>query len=76
VLAKFLSVKVKTRARADMVQEMVDGSLLISVKAAPLDGEANTEVLRLLATYLHLPHSALEIKVGITSSSKLIRITQ
>jgi uncharacterized protein len=76
LIEKFLSVKVKTRSRVDAVQTLADGSILMSVKAAPLNGKANAAVVKLLAAHLQLPRSALEIKAGSTSNSKLIKITQ
>jgi uncharacterized protein len=73
---KILSVKVKTRSRVDAVKELDDGSYLVSVKATPVDGKANIEVIKLLAAHLQVPRSALEIKSGTTSSSKLVKVNQ
>jgi uncharacterized protein (TIGR00251 family) len=48
--------------------------LEIALAAPPVDGEANTELIRLLADTLGCGKSAIEIVTGAASRSKLVAI--
>lgn len=51
-----------------------NGALKIRVKAPPVDGKANKEVIEFLSKYLGLPKNKFAIKSGQTSKNKLIEI--
>ena len=71
-----IAVKVKTRAPKPGIDGfMPDGTLKVRVCEAPVKGKANKAVLRLLAEYLSLPESALELISGASSSRKLVRVS-
>jgi uncharacterized protein len=50
------------------------GALKIRVTAKPVEGEANRALVALLSKTLRLPKSAIEIKKGLSSKNKLVRI--
>ncbi|WP_339376756.1 DUF167 domain-containing protein [Chlorogloea sp. CCALA 695] len=56
-----------------MIEE-ADGSLTISLKSPPVDGKANTELIKLLAKKFAVPKSRITIKLGLSSRQKLVII--
>lgn len=67
-------VAVKPGSRAgDRIQEQDDGSLLVHLRARPVEGAANTALLALLAKHWGIPKSHLEIVRGTTSRQKVVR---
>ncbi|HNT29642.1 MAG TPA: DUF167 domain-containing protein [bacterium] len=73
-MTEILSAKVSAGARQTSVIRREDGSLKITVKAAPERGKANEAVCRAIAEYLHVSLSCVSIHSGHTSTHKLIRI--
>lgn len=71
---KLLEIKVRAGAKKNSVDPQEDGSFKISTTAAPEKGKANKAILALLADYLGLPKSDLEIVSGQTSANKRIRM--
>lgn len=71
---KCLSVKVYPRSRKQDIKKLDEGSYKIHVTSAPLKGEANEEVRRLLARHLMVPVSRVKIARGHRSRNKLITI--
>lgn len=67
-------VKVKTLAKLEKVEKKDDGSLLVHVNSAPIDGKANAAVLKLLSKYLKIPKSRLSIVRGLKSKNKIIEV--
>ena len=71
-----VQVKVKTRSgKQGLDGLMSDGTLKLRVSAAPVNGQANRAVLKLLSQLLRVPESDMSIISGATSTRKLIRIT-
>jgi len=50
-------------------------ALKIRLKAPPVDGAANDELIRFLAAQLHVPRRDIEIAGGTTARAKHVRIT-
>jgi uncharacterized protein len=48
------------------------GALKVRLAAPPVDGEANAELIRLLAKSLNLPQNAVEIISGFNSKRKIV----
>ena len=69
-----LRVRVQPRASRDEVAGERAGALLVRLTAAPVEGQANAALLRLLARRLGLPASALEILRGGRDRDKLVRV--
>ena len=70
-----LAVRVIARAGRNQIAELMDdGRVKIRLAAAPVDGEANQQLIRFLADALHVPKSAIEIVAGLTSRDKLVTV--
>jgi len=62
------------RDALDGVETLADGRVVLKarVRAAPTDGEANTALIRLLASEFRLPRSQLSIASGATARLKTV----
>jgi uncharacterized protein len=70
-----IRVKVKPNARVSKLeQEQGGGHWLAQVKAAPVDGKANEELIALIARHFQCRKSAVSIKSGAAGRMKLVRI--
>lgn len=73
---KIISVKVKPNSKQQRVTQADDGSFTIHLKSPPVDGKANAELIQLLAKTFAVPKSAIRIKTGASSKSKLVEIDE
>ncbi|MBY0294335.1 DUF167 domain-containing protein [Patescibacteria group bacterium] len=71
-----LSVRVTAGARRDVVEEVSDKRLKISVKEKPEQGAANVRVAALVAAHFGVPKSRVRIIRGHKTSSKIIEIKE
>ncbi|MFC1638674.1 DUF167 domain-containing protein [Patescibacteria group bacterium] len=71
---RIIEAKVRAGARERSVEELEPGVYKVKTTTAPEKGRANRDVIELLADYLGLAKSRLEIVGGHTSSRKRIRI--
>jgi uncharacterized protein (TIGR00251 family) len=69
-----LAVRVQPRARRDEIAGERGGSLLVRVRAPPLEGKANAAVCRLLARRLGLAPGRVAVVRGVSSRDKLVEI--
>ena len=69
------SVRVQPRASRSGVVGEVDGALRIRLAAPPVDGEANEELVNLLARLLDIPRRQVEIISGQKAKNKVVRVT-
>jgi uncharacterized protein len=67
-----LSVVVVPRAGRSSIDRLADGAIQVRVAAPPVDGAANSALLRFLAGALDVPRSRLEIISGAASRRKRI----
>lgn len=68
-------VRVKPKARAVRVGgAWADGSLLVEVQAAAVDGKANAAVVAALADAFGVARSAVTIVTGARSRTKLVAV--
>ena len=67
-------VRLVPRAGRSSVDGVVDGALRVRVTAPPVDGAANEALVRLLATELALPRSAVRIVAGAGARSKVVAL--
>ena len=70
-----IAAKVKTNARENSVTESADGSFIIKTTVPPIDGKANTAIIKLLAKHLKVAQSTISLKSGSTSKNKLFLIS-
>lgn len=69
-----VAVRVKPGAKADSVELRPDGSLLIQVKAPPVDGKANEAVVAVLAKHFGVKRNAVTLKRGASSRDKVFEV--
>lgn len=69
-----VKIRVVARASKSEIIGEIDGALKVKVKSPPVDGAANTELVRLFAETLKLPKSSISIISGSSSRSKRIKI--
>jgi uncharacterized protein (TIGR00251 family) len=70
----FKVLVVPRASRSEIVGEH-NGTLRVRIAAAPVDGAANEDLVRLLARELRLPRSAVEITAGHSARLKTVRVT-
>lgn len=69
-----IAVHVKPSSKISKIEEIDDGSFVVHLKSAPVDGKANKELFQLLSKYLHVPQRSIVIKQGGSGKKKLIEI--
>lgn len=69
-----LHIRVSPNASKSKFVGLYQNELKIAVKAPPVDGAANKELIRFLAKSLGIPKSSLTLLRGETSRSKQIAI--
>jgi hypothetical protein len=75
-VAKTLQIKVKPNARASALEQAADGTWVARVKAPPVDGKANAELVELVAAHFGCRKSAVVIRSGASGRMKLVRIEE
>lgn len=68
------AVRVQPRASKSGVAGELDGILKIRLAAPPVDGEANEELIRLLAKLFDAPRQRIAILSGQTSKNKVVSV--
>ncbi|MEO8132574.1 MAG: DUF167 domain-containing protein [Betaproteobacteria bacterium] len=72
--ANVIQVKVKPNARVSELLELGDGTWLAQIKAPPIDGKANEELVALVARHFQCRKAAVSIKSGASGRTKFVRI--
>jgi len=72
--ARFIEVKVKPGSAMSELLEHADGRFTASLRAAPVDGKANAELIALVARRFGCAKAAVSIRTGASSRTKLVRI--
>ena len=71
---RFIRVRVKPNARESALEQEPAGTWLARLKAPPVDGKANAELIELVARRFGCRRSAVSIKSGAGSRTKLVKI--
>ena len=71
-----VSVRVKPNSKQPRIEAAADGSLTAYLKAPPVEGKANQELIERLAARFGVPKSRIRIKSGLASRSKLVQVDQ
>lgn len=71
---KTLSIKVKPRSRESGLTEGSDGQWVARLKAPPIDGKANQELIKLVAKKFGCRPGAVSISSGASGRLKLVKI--
>jgi uncharacterized protein (TIGR00251 family) len=74
VAAINLRIKVKPSSRIASLVQSGDGTWQAKVKAAPVDGKANAELVALIAEHFKCRKTAVHIRAGASGRDKLVRI--
>lgn len=72
--ATIIEVRVKPRSGRSGLVPVGDGTWLAQLKAAPVEGKANQELVALVAAQFGCSKAAVSIKSGLSGRIKLVRI--
>jgi hypothetical protein len=72
--ALVIQVKVRPQSRASLLEPAGDGTWLAQLKAPPVDGKANAELIALVARRFGCRKADVEIRSGASGRTKLVRI--
>lgn len=67
-------VKVKPNASTSVLEELRDGTWLARVKAPPVGGKANDELVMLIARRFKRRRSQISVKTGASGRAKRVSI--
>jgi uncharacterized protein len=71
---KIIQVKVKPNARVAVLEEMSDGTWLARVKSLPMEGNANDELVAMIAQHFNRRKSQVSVRSGASRRVKLVKI--
>jgi len=74
--SRIVQIKVKPNSRASLLEQNDDGTWLAHIKAPPVDGKANEELIALVAKHFGCRKSEVFIKSGNSSRTKLVQIPE
>lgn len=60
----------------DALEKAADGSLLVRIKAPPVDGKANEYLVKYIASLLGIAKSKVQVQKGQTSQFKTLIIDE
>ncbi len=67
-----LQIKARPSARSSSFEVQEDGTGLATLKAPPVDGKANAELVALVARHFGVSKASVRIKAGAGSRHKLV----
>ena len=71
---KKIVVKVKANSKEIKVEKIIDNVYKIKLTTSPVNGQANKQLIEVLAQYFKVAKSQIEIKSGQTSKTKVVII--
>jgi uncharacterized protein len=69
-----IKVKVRPNARSGSLEEQDDGTFVANLKAPPVDGKANAELVVLVARQCGVSRGAVTIRAGAGARLKLVSV--
>jgi uncharacterized protein (TIGR00251 family) len=69
-----IDVRVTPRGGRDTIVGWRDGALAVRIAAAPVEGAANTSLLKMIARRLGVPPSSVTLVSGARSRMKVVEI--
>jgi len=69
-----LRIKVKPNTQVSSLEQVLDGTWVARLKAPPIAGKANKELVALVAEHLGCRKSAVTIKAGAGGRMKLVEV--
>jgi uncharacterized protein (TIGR00251 family) len=70
-----LNIRVIPRASKDSIQGLLGDALKVRIQAPPVEGKANTYLVKFLSKLWKIPRGNIEILSGETGRNKRLRIT-
>ena len=67
-----VNVRAQPRSSKSEIDGLLGDALKVRLKGAPVDGQANEELVRLFAKTFRLPKSSVVIKSGATAKTKTL----
>ncbi len=67
-------VKVSPRSSKNVVEKISEGEYKVKLTAAPVDGEANKMLIKILSEYFSVSKSSVEIVGGKSAKQKIVDI--
>jgi len=71
---KYLKLRVIPNAKKNEIIEESNSFMRIKISAPPIEGKANKELIKFLAKHFDIKKSAISIKNGEKSRTKIIQI--
>ncbi|NHA13544.1 DUF167 domain-containing protein [Thioalkalivibrio sp. XN279] len=71
-----MQVKARPGARNSSLEQQPDGSWRAELKAPPVDGKANAELVALVAKHFGLRKSQVKIRSGAGGRMKLVELAE
>ena len=71
-----IQVRVKPNARESALEPAADGTWLARLKAPPVEGRANDELVALVARHFGLRRAQVSIKSGAGARQKLLQLDE
>lgn len=71
---RVIKVRAKPGSRETAVEQLEDGSFLVKLRAQPIDGKANAELIALLANHFKVSRASVKVKSGAGARIKLVSI--
>lgn len=68
------AVRVQPRASKTVIRGELEGALRVALAAPPVDGAANTELVRFLARLLDVQARHISIISGLSSKNKVVAV--
>ena len=69
-----ITIQIKTRSQKTELIVGLDGTMILHVKAPPIEGKANREIVKWLAKRFRKSSSQIRLVVGARSRTKIIEI--
>jgi len=73
-MSRIIELKVKPGARVSRLEQQADGTWLAQLKAPPVDGKANAELVALVAAQFGVRRAQVSIRAGAGGRRKLVKI--
>ena len=67
-------VTAKPNSREEKIEKSGDNEFVVSVKAPPVRGLANTAIIKVIADYFKIPVFKVKVVSGHTSRKKILEI--
>ena len=71
-----LTVRAAPNSSKNQIVDVIEGALKIKLKAPPVDGEANEELIRFISKWLKVAKSDIILQKGSTSKNKKLLVPQ